>query len=285
MEPSTKRRRLSPGSGGTTKAYHFHGDEMVLDEDEGPEPARRILKSRLYGSSSSPKLFADHVPPSPRGSSSRDGKLSALHPRNFVPTRAAGAVQSPAKTVIASVVQVVVNDGNGAEVTELLVPVKTSVIFLEGFAPITLGNNPRPTLSSPNTQGYQNPSPTRPAAASSNAAQTIQVQASRTPSNAASSGSQASSNSLSISVAGAQSQAVLSSPPSTPLPSTPSPSPSPGSTGSYFSSSSIETLASSSAQSAAVTQTTNGQPSPGSGNGNSTTTSKYSLLVRRKAAC
>lgn len=263
MEHSFKRRRLSPKTGWSTKSYHNHSNEMIPEEDEGSDAARPRLNSRSYGSLTSPKLFADHVHHPPRRSTLKDSKLSALHPRNFVATGVASSVQPPAKSVISSVIQVVVDDGEGVKVTELLVPVKTKVISLPGFAPITLGNRPEPTASSSSVPGYQNPSPTRPAA-SSQAVQT--VQASRTPSNAASSSSATSPSSMSISVAESQSQAVLSSPPSTPLPSTPSSS-SPTSTGSYFSSSSV----SNSLQSSVAAQTTGGQLSPGISSGNSTT--------------
>lgn len=274
MEHSFKRRRLSAQSGRLTKAYHSHGDVMVSNEDKGPDSARPILKSQPYRSLASPDFFADHLPRSPKKSTSDKAKLSALHPRNFVATSVAGSVQSPAKTVVSSVVQVLVNDGTGGEVTELLVPIKTKVISLAGYAPITLANNPQPNASSPSTLASETPSSTNPAA-SSKAAQTIQVQASSTPSNTASSSSSASSSPTSISGAESQSQAVLSSPPSTPLPS--SPSSSPGSTGSYFSSSSASASASNSPQSPTAPQTTNGQLSPGFSIGNSTTTSEYSL--------
>lgn len=260
MEHSFKRRRLSLKAGRSTNSYHSHSDDMVPEGDEGSDAARSRLNSRSYGS------FADHVHHTPRRSTLKDIKLAALHPRNFVATGVASSVQPPAKTVISSVIQVVVDDGEGAQVTELLVPVKTKVISLPGFAPITLGNRPEPTASSSSVPGYQSPSPTRPAA-SSQAAQTIQ--ASRTPSNAASS----SSTNLSlmpISVAESQSQAVLSSPPSTPLPSTPSSS-SPTSTGSYFSSSSV----SNSLQSSVAAQATGAQLSPGLGSGNSTTSMSF----------
>lgn len=263
MEHSFKRRRLSLKAGRSTNSYHNHSDDMVPEGEEGSDTARSRLNSRSYGSLTSPKLFPDHVHHTPRRSTLKDIKLAALHPRNFVATGVASSVQPPAKTVISSVIQVVVDDGEGAQVTELLVPVKTKVISLPGFAPITLGNRPESTASSSSVPGYQNPSPTSPAP-SSQAAQT--VQASRTPSNAASSSSATSSSLMSISVTDSQSQAVLSSPPSTPLPSTPSSS-SPTSTESYFSSSSV----SNSLQSSVAAQTTGGQLSPGLGSGNSTT--------------
>ena len=275
MEHSFKRRRLSVQSGRLTKAYHSHGDVMLSNKDKGSESARPILKkSQPYGSLASLDFFADHLPRSPKKSTSNKTKLSALHPRNFVATNVAGSVQSPTKTVVSSVVQVLVNDGSGAEVTELLVPVKTKVISLAGFAPITLGNNPQPNASSPSTL-YETASSTNPAA-SSNAAQTAQVQASRTPSNTASSSSPASSSPTSIGGAESQSQVILSSPPSTPLPSSPSSS-SLSSTGSYFSSSSASASASSSPQSPIAPQTTTGQLSPGFSIGNSTATSECSL--------
>ena len=273
MEHSFKRRRLSAQSGRSTKAYHSHSDVLVSNENKGSDSARPILKPQRYGSVASEDFFAGPLPRSPRKSTSNKTNFSALHPRNFVANKVAGSVQSPAKTVVSSVVQVLVNDGTGAEVTELLVPVKTKVISLAGFAPITLANNPQPNPSSPSTLAYQNPSSTNPAA-SSKAAQTVQVQASRTPSNTASSSSPASSSSTSISVAESQSQAVLSSPPSTPLPSSPSSS-SPSSTGSYFSSSSASASASNSPQSPTSPQTTNGQLSQGFSIGNSTATSEY----------
>ena len=275
MESSFKKRRLSPRNGSSAKAYHFRGDDMSLDDNEAKAPARPLLKSRSHRSSSSPKIFADHVPHSLKGS--KHGKLSALHPRNVVPTHAIDAVQSPSQTVIASVVQVVVNNADGSQVTELLVPVETSVISLEGFTPITLGSKSNPDPS-PDTAGHHDAALTRPAPSPSSAAQTIQVQASSTPSNVDTSNTQASSSSLSISVADAQSQAVLSSPPSTPMPSSPSPSPSPSSTGSYFPSTAIEATASSSAQSTAATQIPNGPLSSASGSGNSTISSKHSSI-------
>ena len=276
MESSFKKRRLSPRNGSSVKACHFRGDDMSLDDNEAIAPARPMLKSRSHRSSTSPKLFPDHVPHLPKGS--KHGKLSALHPRNVVPTHAVDAVQSPAQTVISSVVQVVVNNADGSKVTELLVPVETSVISLEGFAPITLGSKSNHTPSA-NTAGSQDASPTRPVPSPSNAAQTIQVQASSTPSNVATSNVQASSSPMSISIADAQSQAVLSSPPATPLPSSPSPSSSSSSTGSYFSSTVLEASASSLAQSSAATQTPKGSLSPASGSGNSTISGKYFFIL------
>ena len=272
MEHSFKRRRLSARSERLTRAYHSHSDVLVSNEDRASDSARPILKPQLYASVASPD-FAGHLPRSPRKSTSNKTKLSALHPRNFVATNVAGSVQSPAKTVVSSVVQVLVNDGTGAEVTELLVPVKTKIISLAGFAPITLANSPQPNPSSPSTLAYQSSSSTNPAA-TSKAAQTVQVQASRTPSNTASGSSPASSSPTPISVAESQSQAVLSSPPSTPLPSSPSSSSS-SSTGSYFSSSSPSASASNSPQSPTAPQTTNGQLSPSFSTGNSTATSEY----------
>lgn len=264
MEHSHKRRRLSPRAG---RPYHFHSDEMLPVDGERAESIRPRLQSRSYGSSTPPKFFADDVPHLRKRSTSSNVKLSALHPRNFIATQVEDSVKAPQKTVVSSVIQVVVNDGTGTEVTELLVPVKTKVISVPGFAPITLANNPAPTAL-PNSGGYQN-SVTAHAAASSRAAQT--VQASRTPSSAAPNSSPVSSNPMSISVAGSQSQSVLSSPPSTPSPSTPSPSSSSSSTGSYFSSSAVP--ASSSPQTSTGAHATNGQPFI---SGNSTSSSKPS---------
>ena len=280
MEHSFKRRRLSAQSGHLTKVYHSHSDVVVSKEDKRSDSTPPILKPQPYGSVASPDFFAAHLPRSPRKSTSNKTKLSALHPRNFIATNVAGSVQSPAKTVVSSVVQVLVNDGNGAEVTELLVPVKSKVISLAGFAPITLTSNPQPNPSSPSTLAYQSSSSTNPAA-SSKAAQTVQIQASRTPSNTASSSFPASSSPTSINIPESQSQAVLSSPPSTPLPSSPSSS-SPSSTGSYFSSSSASASASNSPKSPTAPQTTNGQLSPGSSIGNSTATSEFSSYLDKE---
>ncbi|KAL8796894.1 MAG: hypothetical protein Q9195_000977 [Heterodermia aff. obscurata] len=270
MEHSFKRRRLSAHRGRLTKAYHSHSGAMLSNEGKASDPAGPILHSQPYASSAGPDLVADHLPRSLKKPTSDKAKLSALHPRNFVATSVASSVQPPTKTVISSVVQVLVDDGKGAEVTELLVPVKSKVISLLGFAPITLANNAQSNPSPLSTLVYQSPSSTNPAA-SSKAAQTVQVQASRTPSNTASSSSPASSSSTSISVAESQSQAVLSSPPSTPLPSSPSSS-SPSSTGSYFSASPASSSASTSPQSSTAPQSTNGQLSTASSIGNSTAT-------------
>jgi len=311
MEHSFKRRRVSWRAGGSAGIHRFMRDGPVTSDKQPSELFGPGFKSQPSGAPHSPKQFSETVTRSRKDSTVEEGKLSHLHPRNLVPAKVKEAVQAPSQTVVASVVQVVVNDGAGSKVTELLVPVSSKVVSVQGFAPITLGRataaaSAVPSVAaSPRNPHEQHSSPTPVAAPKSYATETAGNAASRTesPPRSQPTGS-AYGNPLSISVSGSNSQVVLSSPPSTPLPSSPASTTTSSSTASYFSSSpsassapassasstsnpgaastsSSSTVSWTAATEPAQTSNVQSSPAPSQSNSNSTTTCEFFWSVSR----
>ena len=293
MERSLKRARVSPKTGGSHGVHRYiNNGPLSKDSSDFPQPG---LKSRSFSKPHSLSLFSENIGRSTKAISPGHRKLSDLHPRNLIPTKvkgAAEAVQSPSSTVVASVIQVVVNNPAGDLVTQALVPVASKIISVQGFAPITLGKGPAtasaiPSAASISKQAshHQQPSPTDATGQDSygprtTAAGTRRPLQSQSPERSAS----ANPSHLSINVPGSKSQVLLSSPPSTPLPSTPastlSSSPS---TDSYFSTSApTATSATNSALNAApATQTSNAHNMPAPPKSNSTLTTTCEKLSPR----
>lgn len=283
MEHSFKRRRLSWKLAGSAGIHRFIRDVPVTGDKES------IRGPASSGVSPSPRLFSEDNSHASKKLAVEENSLSSLHPRNLVPSNVEETVKPPSKTVVASVVQVVVNDGSGSEVTQLLVPASSKVVSVQGFAPITLGKAPpaaseAPLAASARNSYHQQPSATQGAAPNAISTDTTAL---ASPSAASSPNSQPTSggvygnpNSLSINVPGS-SQVVLSSPPSTPLPSSPASTSSSSAPGSYFSSSapgsSAQSSSASNAPAPSASASNTAQPSPASQISNSPTVSAPSI--------
>ena len=247
MEHSFKRRKVSGRSGGPAGIHRLIRDRP----DTSNREHSHLHNSGSTGPPYAPRRFSTSIVRSSKDLAAEGSKRSPLHPRNLIPAEVSESVKPPAKTVVASVIQVVVDNGAGSEVTQLLVPVSSKVVSVQGFAPITLGGAPAAASEAPsgaaspqNSRNHQPPAThsTEPNSyPNSYPVRTTAVTPSRTDNPSASQstagGASASSNPLSISVPGSESQVVLSSPPSTPLPSSAASTTPSSSTGSYFSSS------------------------------------------------
>lgn len=235
MEHSFKRRRVSGRAGGPVGIHHrFAPESPFLSEGDDPE----LSSTRSFRASHSPRSYNENILRSSKDHPREESRLSHLHSRNLIPGHVNERIQSPAQTVVASVIQVVVNNGAGSEVTQLLVPVSSKLVSVQGFAPITLGKGPSPSArASPKNTNNAQPTATNPARHNSQPAVKTAIAASRTENPSKSQPTQSGGyGGLSNSGPGSKSQVVLSSPPSTPLPSTPVSAAPSSSTGSYFSS-------------------------------------------------